>query len=619
MLNFEVRHRKALLNIGYHCNNNCLFCHNSNSKSTDINLDTSECMRRIEDVARKNVDMVVFAGGEPTIRKDIVNLCEYAKELGLACGLITNGRMLCYKDFVGKLVASGVEYIVVSIHGDNSDIHDLHVRAKGFKQTIKGLINISDMPIQLVVKTILTRHNVDRLRIMRHILKCFPTLHYTISLPAPDFDFALPLKDATIAINDFLRSFDTEVENISIGIEGLTPCLLEDYFKVKDDFFTHGFCLVREPEDFDCTMPFYRDLSFLQSCLSCSLYRLCPGIHMKHFEKYPKLKLIPFQQPITNIVNFELHSELQLCDKNANLCYLSALQKPDPARWILAKIGRKFLLFNTNENQTNVMELIRIKFNFEMVYFCDDVENSQITKKKLAKMQLKKECKKCERKTQCPGLFIRTRKKVNDKHENIRKITNLLHGRICEVGCGDGSAIEYNPGYPLSKKEWENMYKSDQLKDAIYSHFDLFIKMIDNNRITLYVGVDPCLPEREKYDRRKTFQLFSMRFEDFKWKEPPFDFVIMYRSYDHLEDLDKSLQVLVSLLKPQGQVIITENNPMVYLNMQQLGSFGTPEHYRNHTAEEAMRKLEEFGLKKVNQWHSHQTPGEFWTLVAKKI
>jgi molybdenum cofactor biosynthesis enzyme MoaA len=58
---------------GFLCNNRCFFCVQGNKREIYGNKTTDE-VKKLLDEAIKDSDSIVFTGGEPTIRKDIVEL-----------------------------------------------------------------------------------------------------------------------------------------------------------------------------------------------------------------------------------------------------------------------------------------------------------------------------------------------------------------------------------------------------------------------------------------------------------------------------------------------------------------------------------------------------------------
>jgi len=75
--------RRIDLNLGYTCNINCRFCYYQNSMHDGTSagrkdLSTQDAKRWLLFFRRKGLDAVDLTGGEPTIRRDIVELIAYA-------------------------------------------------------------------------------------------------------------------------------------------------------------------------------------------------------------------------------------------------------------------------------------------------------------------------------------------------------------------------------------------------------------------------------------------------------------------------------------------------------------------------------------------------------------
>jgi MoaA/NifB/PqqE/SkfB family radical SAM enzyme len=297
---FKTRYSKALIRLGNTCNNQCRFCHARGAGTRKFDIDTVEAMRRIQDAGSRRVGMAVFSGGEPTMRKDLVALCRHAKSLGLASGIITNGRMLCYKNFTEELLSVGLEYVVVSLHGPDAETHNHITTTDSFSQTLAGIKNISGKSAQLVVNTVLTHGNITLLDHMTALLKKFAPLHYKISIPEPrgavlaNPELFLTPFQAEQAVERFLRNFDPERLGITVGFDGFTPCSLKGFVGRNDDFFTHGFKYICEADSTEFHSPDHGDRTFAPVCIDCSMYHLCPGIY-KVYEKMGG-QVVPFRE-----------------------------------------------------------------------------------------------------------------------------------------------------------------------------------------------------------------------------------------------------------------------------------------------------------------------------------
>jgi MoaA/NifB/PqqE/SkfB family radical SAM enzyme len=296
--NVPEKRTKALLRLGYTCNNNCFFCHSYKTGAEKIDLETEECERRIALAAEAGAGTVVFSGGEPTIRKDILRLCRHTKSIGLKSGIITNGRMLGYKGFCEKLFQADLCYALVSLHGDDEETHNLHVGTNAFGQTVAGLAEISRYPVELVVNTVLTRLNSDRLERMLDVVSKFAPLRWKISMPEPR-GAILSRMEQTLSPNEAARAVKRLLDSteppsgVSLGFDGFTPCLLENYFSLNDDFFTHGFSMVWYTDEERFYTPDRGFRNYSKSCHNCSYYGICPGIYKEYFLIYPDTRLIP--------------------------------------------------------------------------------------------------------------------------------------------------------------------------------------------------------------------------------------------------------------------------------------------------------------------------------------
>lgn len=121
------------------CNLRCLMCGVSVSSSSESDeLSTAECKRLIDQVASLGIGHLIFSGGEPLLRRDILDLIEYAVSRNIAMvDIITNG-LLIDEGAARNLTRIGLNHITVSIDG-LEDIHD-PIRGRGsYQKTIQAI------------------------------------------------------------------------------------------------------------------------------------------------------------------------------------------------------------------------------------------------------------------------------------------------------------------------------------------------------------------------------------------------------------------------------------------------------------------------------------------------
>jgi organic radical activating enzyme len=63
---------------------------------------------------------VIFTGGEPTLRPDLVDLIVYAEKLGQVTGILTNGDRLSEADYLQQLLKSGLDHVMILLDPDDA-------------------------------------------------------------------------------------------------------------------------------------------------------------------------------------------------------------------------------------------------------------------------------------------------------------------------------------------------------------------------------------------------------------------------------------------------------------------------------------------------------------------
>lgn len=134
---------KIVLFTGYACNNNCAFCIDADKRALPQKT-TAELLRETALAARKGAYILEIIGGEATIRPDFTRVVAAAKRLGIpqvACA--TNGRLFADPAAARRIVRSGVDALIFSVHGPDARTHDALTRAPGsFAQLKAGLANL---------------------------------------------------------------------------------------------------------------------------------------------------------------------------------------------------------------------------------------------------------------------------------------------------------------------------------------------------------------------------------------------------------------------------------------------------------------------------------------------
>ncbi|MFZ3070709.1 MAG: radical SAM protein [Anaerolineaceae bacterium] len=158
------------LALTYRCNNDCAHCYNARPRNYP-ELDTSAWKAIIDKVWDLRIPHVVFTGGEPTLRDDLVELVKYAQDKGLVTGLNTNARRLSDQRLVESLVAAGLDHVQITVESYSPQVHDEMVRARGaWKETLAGLRNVVRSRLYMMTNTTLLKNNAFELESILNFL-----------------------------------------------------------------------------------------------------------------------------------------------------------------------------------------------------------------------------------------------------------------------------------------------------------------------------------------------------------------------------------------------------------------------------------------------------------------
>jgi radical SAM protein with 4Fe4S-binding SPASM domain len=143
------------LAVTYRCNLKCPKCYVGDRKVAR-ELETSDWIKVYERLWEAGIPQVVFTGGEPTLREDIVELVSEADEF--VTGLVTNGTRL--SELAEALRDASLDYAQVTIESLDPEIHDRITCADGsHAKTLAGIRKALGIGMQIVTNTTLTKTN----------------------------------------------------------------------------------------------------------------------------------------------------------------------------------------------------------------------------------------------------------------------------------------------------------------------------------------------------------------------------------------------------------------------------------------------------------------------------
>ena len=145
------------------CDLYCAHCHRKPSLyDQEESLSNEKCLSIIEDIAKMNPRILLLAGGEPLLRKNVFDIIDKCKSSGVKVGLLTNGTLI-NKAMAQIIKDHDVNYVGISIDGKET-YHD-HFKGKdgSFKLSWSAIDNLLKCGIQTGVRFTLTKENKDDL------------------------------------------------------------------------------------------------------------------------------------------------------------------------------------------------------------------------------------------------------------------------------------------------------------------------------------------------------------------------------------------------------------------------------------------------------------------------
>jgi 12,18-didecarboxysiroheme deacetylase len=148
-------------NVGRRCNLRCVHCY-SHSRNIDYTgeLTTEEGLRLIDDLADFGVPVVLFSGGEPLMRPDILELIGRARARNLRAVVSTNGTLIG-DEMAARLKEVDLSYVGVSLDG----LQETNDRFRGipgaFDLALSGIRTCLRMGIKVGLRFTMNRRNVQ--------------------------------------------------------------------------------------------------------------------------------------------------------------------------------------------------------------------------------------------------------------------------------------------------------------------------------------------------------------------------------------------------------------------------------------------------------------------------
>jgi radical SAM protein with 4Fe4S-binding SPASM domain len=160
-------------NLTYRCNLACEHCYLDAGGSPQVGTDnfsdrselgTEDCYRVIDEIAAFAPEcLTILTGGEPLLRRDILDIVRRAAERGLWVVVGTNGVRVS-ENVAQRLAEAGARGLSLSLDALDPDRHDRFRRVRGaWQNTVEGAEILNRTGLPFIVQTTAGSHNAGEL------------------------------------------------------------------------------------------------------------------------------------------------------------------------------------------------------------------------------------------------------------------------------------------------------------------------------------------------------------------------------------------------------------------------------------------------------------------------
>ncbi len=149
--------------LTYRCPLKCPYCSNPIELAKYNNeLDTETWKRVIREAAALGVIQIHFSGGEPLLRKDILDLIREARRCDMYCDLSTSAATFTESKFQ-ELYDAGLDAIQISLLGARKEESDHFAGTPSFEKKCAAVQAAKRIGFPITLNVVLHRQNLDQL------------------------------------------------------------------------------------------------------------------------------------------------------------------------------------------------------------------------------------------------------------------------------------------------------------------------------------------------------------------------------------------------------------------------------------------------------------------------
>lgn len=160
LLQFSTANRPIVVwNTTQRCNLACAHCYlDASDHASRDELTTAEGEALVDDIAAMGCPVLLFSGGEPLMRHDVLDLGRRAATKGVRAVLSSNGTLITPK-LARRIADAGFSYVGISIDGTATTHDELRRRKGALDAALTGIKNCLAAGVKAGIRFTLSRRN----------------------------------------------------------------------------------------------------------------------------------------------------------------------------------------------------------------------------------------------------------------------------------------------------------------------------------------------------------------------------------------------------------------------------------------------------------------------------
>lgn len=149
------------------CNLQCRHCCYCSSPYNRIEMEFKVIAAYLRKWADKGMVCIDISGGEPLLRRDLIDLVSFCKDIGLQVSIATNGTLVSSAIAIA-LARTGVTSVRVSIDGDRGQ-HDWLRGSGAYDKAVRGIKLLVSAGVKTSIITVVHRRNWQKIENIFHL------------------------------------------------------------------------------------------------------------------------------------------------------------------------------------------------------------------------------------------------------------------------------------------------------------------------------------------------------------------------------------------------------------------------------------------------------------------